>query len=99
MKKLFIAIATVSIMITSCKEKESSNKEISTTVEEQITAEESSEKQAICLLEKLYVREEPKAKGKWITSMSLGEKVSLTGEEAFDSITKKRLCKGSFNRW
>lgn len=36
MKKLFIAIATVSIMITSCKEKESSNKEISTTVEEKL---------------------------------------------------------------
>ncbi|CAL2076014.1 SH3 domain-containing protein [Tenacibaculum sp. 190524A02b] len=96
MKKLFIAIMSVAVLFTSCKEGGSSKKQTNT-AESSTTATsvEEAEKtvEAICLLDKLSVRETPKAKGKWITSISLGETVVYTGDEVTDDTSKKEYCK------
>ena len=92
MKKVFITILSASFMLLSCKDdKKSSNSQNPTEVVEEQKKEANTA--AICLLEKLSIRATPKAKGKWITSMSLGEKIELTGEETTDSISKKLYYK------
>ncbi|WP_272150204.1 SH3 domain-containing protein [Tenacibaculum aiptasiae] len=92
MKRVYIAIISASFMLLSCKDdKKSSQTETSTEIVKQ--EKEEVKKTAICLLEKLSIRATPKAKGKWITSMSLGEKIELTGEEETDSISKKLYYK------
>ncbi|CAM1342919.1 SH3 domain-containing protein [Tenacibaculum amylolyticum] len=102
MKKILIAIMSLSLMVTSCKTEggkstKTTNQETSTNeVADEKTAnsaEEDASGDAICLLDKLSVRETPTAKGKWITSMSLGEKVYFTGEKHTDSVSKKDYYK------
>lgn len=97
MKKIFIAITTISLLVTGCKpEGKSTNSQTTKTTDEVIeeaAVPEDTSGDAICLLDKLSVRETPSSKGKWITSMSLGEKVYATGEEYTDSITKKDYIK------
>lgn len=102
MKKIFIAVVSISLMVVSCKgEGNTSNNsatEVSDNSETKKTENTSSKENdesgdAICLLDKLSVRETPTAKGKWITSMSLGEKVYFTGEKHIDSVTKKDYFK------
>lgn len=97
MKRIFIAIMLVSVFLTSCKENGKSNEtkenianESKVELQEKETKETNS---AICLLEKLSIRETPDAKGKWVTSMSLGEKITLLGEETTDDKTKKLYYK------
>ncbi|MGG8497058.1 SH3 domain-containing protein [Tenacibaculum sp. TC6] len=92
MKKIFIAITMVSVLFTSCKEN-GGNKNTTEQTSESNEKEAKQTNEAICLLEKLSVRETPQANGKWITSMSLGEKVILTGEETTDDASKKLYYK------
>lgn len=92
MKKLFIAIISVSSLIVSCEKKAKTKEaEKSRTEVEVVERQEApkSAKSAICLLERLSIRETPSSKGKWITSMSLGEKVFFEGEEITDTKSKK----------
>lgn len=49
-----------------------------------------SETTVYCLYDNLSIREEGHAKGKWLASMRLGEKVTFTGETAIDSANKNR---------
>ena len=58
-------------------------------------AEEASveEQPAVCLWENLSVRQDPSSKGKWLTSMSLGEVVTYAGETALDSAADKSYHK------
>ena len=49
-------------------------------VEEDVIEEEVIEKSIICIWQKLTVRAEPSAKGKYITSIYLGESASFSGE-------------------
>ncbi|WP_299136194.1 SH3 domain-containing protein [uncultured Tenacibaculum sp.] len=89
MKKLFITIVSLSILFMSCKGGDKSEKTAETATEES----EVKTSTAICLLDKLSIRETPSAKGKWITSMSLGESVTFTEEEETDVTTKKLYYK------
>ena len=93
MKKIFIAIAAVTFLTVGCKDDKKSSTSTTETTEKTQEAKVETKKEAICLLEKLSVRETPKAKGKWITSMSLGEKITLTGEEVTDAASKKLYYK------
>ncbi len=101
MKKILITIFAASLFIVGCKEEggkseTKTNNEttsVETTSNEAESASKDSSGDAICLLDKLSVRETPKSKGKWVTSMSLGEKVYFTGERHTDSVTKKEYLK------
>ena len=86
MKKVLIAITLVSTICVGCKDnKKSKNNGETSIIEETAIEKEEKSASAICLLDKLSIRESASAKGKWITSISLGEKVTLTGEETVDS--------------
>ncbi len=99
MKKIFIAVVTISLVMIGCKTEGGTSKNDATETTNNTKNDDASSTSkdgsgdAICLLDKLSVREKPSAKGKWITSMSLGEKVYFTGEEHVDSITKKDYFK------
>lgn len=97
MKRIFIAIISVSFFFTSCKENGKSNETKENLAKEnKVELHEKETKQAnnaICLIEKLSIRETPEPKGKWITSMSLGEKITLLGEETTNEKTKKLYYK------
>ncbi len=100
MRKLCIAIVSLSFLFTSCKgEKETKTSRDEQTVEK-TTAVENEEKtvpeekttasgDAVCVIEPLSVRETPEKKGKWITSIGVGETVTFLGEEATDSVSKR----------
>lgn len=48
------------------------------------------EKPAVCIWDNISVRETPSAKGKWLTSISLGESLTFPGKTAVDSTDKDR---------
>ncbi|MBE7652247.1 SH3 domain-containing protein [Tenacibaculum finnmarkense] len=92
MKKIFITVISAAFVLLSCKnDKETTNSQNGETIVESQKKEVLTP--AVCLLEKLSVRVTPKSKGKWITSMSLGEKIEFTGEEVTDSVSKKLYYK------
>jgi len=93
---LFLAITTV---LWSCGGKSNSSfekVEDSPSATEETAAESEAvaeEADAVCLLDNLSLRETPADKGKWITSISLGEVVTFTGEQTVDSVSKKPYYK------
>ncbi len=94
MKKLIITVITLAFVFTSCKDdKNSSDKKTVKVDETTIIEEEVKAGHAVCLYDKLSIRDKPSKKGKWLTSMSLGEKVTYTGEEVLDSVSKRIFCK------
>lgn len=95
MRKICVAILSISLLVVGCKTENRTPKDISVEADKNSEAENTDDESgdAICLLDKLSVRETPSAKGKWITSMSLGEKVYFTGEKSVDSVTKKDYFK------
>ncbi len=58
-------------------------------------AEEPASKvvDAVCIWDKVSVRETPHPKGKWLTSMSIGETVTYLGESMEDSVENKTYYK------
>lgn len=93
MKKVTIAIMAASVMLLSCESKTKTTEGSSSEATVQTAEKNAEEKGAICLLDKLSIRETAEPKGKWITSMSLGEQVKLTGEEQTNEATKKLYVK------
>ncbi|WP_462253422.1 SH3 domain-containing protein [Ekhidna sp.] len=59
---------------------------------EKITQEAQvvEEKPAVCIWDKVSVRDTPAATGKWRTSISIGETLTYLGEDAIDSLDKNR---------
>lgn len=49
-----------------------------------------SEKPAVCFWDNISVRQEPKSKGKWLTTISVGEKLTFLGLTAVDSSDQNR---------
>lgn len=94
MKKL-IYLSLFSFVLFSCgNSKKSGSSESSTNAKTVVEGSDAIEaKDAVCLLNKLSVRATPSNKGKWVTSMSLGEVVSFTGETAVDSVKKQDYYK------
>lgn len=99
MKKIVIAIVALSTVLYSCEpEKKSSDTKTTENTsreekKEPVAEEATKGGDAICVIDKLSVRETPGAKTKWITSLSLGEKVYYTGESVMDSASKKEYYK------
>jgi len=99
MRKIFIAVVSISLLVIGCKTENGTSKnttvEANNDTETQNTSSDTDDNSgdAICLLDKLSVRETPSSKGTWVTSMSLGEKVYCTGEVHVDSVSKKEYYK------
>lgn len=101
MRTLLVTILA-STFLFSCKGNKASNsKDANNESTEQIenaTTSENSTPQAnsgsaICILDKLSIRDTPGKKGKWLASMSIGEQITFTGEKVLDSVSKKDFSK------
>ncbi|WKK76426.2 SH3 domain-containing protein [Marivirga salinae] len=81
-----LACAIMAFGLISCSGNE--NKETT----EQTTAKEEAPKKvdAVSIWDGISVRKEPSSDGKWISSISLGEKVLMTGKTAVDSSEDNR---------
>lgn len=88
MKNYFyiLSCAILAFGIISCSVNENKEKT------EQTTAQEEASKNidAVSIWDGISVREEPSSDGKWVSSISLGEKVLLTGKTAIDSSEENR---------
>lgn len=104
MRISLLSIITVLFLLSSCKGNESKDQKSNDTSETTTNTEEATTKtstesastesgEAICLLDRLSIRDMPTKKGKWLASMSLGEKVTFTGEKALDTVSKKEFYK------
>lgn len=96
MKKVCIAIVSLTFFFTSCKEtgsSETKDVKVAGNDTKQDVKDEIKEAKAICLYDNLSIRDKPSQKGKWLASMSLGETITFTGEEVVDSISKRKYCK------
>lgn len=72
-------------LIISCSPAAEQAQELETV--EEIVLEETA---AVCIWDKVSVRETPSAKGKWKTSISIGETLTYLGKEAVDSTDDKK---------
>ncbi len=102
MNKILTTIMVLMLtFVMSCKNGGDSANETKSPTTENGTSEESAMKSSeedtaselVCLLDKLSIREEPSKKGKWITAMSLAEKVEFNGEKITDTVSKKEYYK------
>ena len=99
MRKTFIlfTLAISAVLFFQCSSSEEKEKEAGETTSSGETASENETgtTTAVCIWEKVSVRETPEEKGKWLTSVNLAEKIELLGEEKTDeSGSKKReYCK------
>lgn len=86
MKRLFfnpLLIAPFLLLFaTACGD---NNKEQTADSEETL-----KETPAVCIWDGIALRESPSDKGQWISSISLGEKITLTGAVAYDSASNNR---------
>jgi uncharacterized protein YgiM (DUF1202 family) len=92
-KILFFFLST--ILITACSQSGKNNDTGTIAAEESESASEegtSGEQPlaAVCVWDNLSVRAEPNSKSKYITSISIGESVTLLGESAVDSTDNNR---------
>lgn len=81
-----LSLAILAFGLVSCSENE--NKE---TAGQTANQEETLKKvDAVSIWDGISVREEPNSDGKWVSSISLGEKVLMTGKTAVDSSEDNR---------
>lgn len=76
------------LAFSGCKQEK--NQETASVTEESKPAEENVLPSAVCIWDNLSVRATPDAKGKWLTSVSIGEVLTLQGEFAVDSADNNR---------
>ncbi len=95
--KRIIILCIISAIIYSCGDNKSSFEKVeneeSKVVESKPTESILEESEAVCILDKLSLRESPSKQGKWITSISLGETVTFTGMQKKDSVSKNTFYK------
>jgi len=76
-----LSVAFLSVALLSCSGTENKEKK-----EQPIVQEEAPKPvDAVSIWDGISVRKEPSSDGKWISSISLGEKVLMTGKTAVDS--------------
>lgn len=103
MRTIIIAISLAFLMI-GCKGKKTSTPKKETITSTQTTktndkyttstnVKTTNNSDAVCILDKLSIRNVPCKKGKWLASMSIGEQITYTGEKVTDSISKKDYSK------
>ncbi len=98
--KLFLQNAAIILIVfcMSCSDKnsksdaESSSDDsgIFSSSENDDSAGESKETAAVCVLDKLSVRDAPSKSGKYLTNISLGETVTFLGQSAIDSTDQNK---------
>lgn len=90
-KPNLLLLIVIGIFLFSCGSQqgtsETPREEISASEEEKISEEAIS---AVCIWDKIAVREEPSAEGKWLTSISLGESLESLGTVRKDSGDQNR---------
>lgn len=89
MKKIPIIFLTI-LTITSCSQADKSTSEASENDTEAEVTQEAAIVSAVCIWDNLSVRDTPSSKGKWLTSISIGELLELNGEVAVDSADNNR---------
>lgn len=74
MRKLLVFVVTLFLImvLTGCFGKKSENKKV------------DYSKQAVCILDKASIREEPSKKAKWLSSLAVGETMTFEGEPVED---------------
>lgn len=99
MKKLILSLLTIATLTISCKNNKSEedvkdkNTSVSEVADSETQKKETANKIAICVYEGLSVRNKPSKEGKWLTKMSLGEKITYLQEDVIDSLSKKSYSK------
>ncbi len=96
MKNFVLSLLTVTILVTGCKDKKSSKGKNTETANVETQKEPktvSKKEEAVCVYEGLSIRDTPSKKGKWLTRVSLGEKMTYLGEDVIDSLSKKSYSK------
>ena len=89
MKNLPIII--VIVLLLGCSSSGNQSSEMEATADEaEVTQAEVSETEAVCVWDKVSVRDSPTSKGKWLTSISIGETLTFLGQEAVDTLEKNR---------
>lgn len=85
----FLSTILLSFLFVACSSSTGKFEEVPEGAEE---AEDvvMEEKPAVCVWDKISVREEPNSKAKWVTSISLGESITFLGASAIDSTDKNR---------
>jgi uncharacterized protein YgiM (DUF1202 family) len=81
-----LSFAILAFGLLSCLGTETKDKEKQSKVEE----EAPKEVDAVSIWDGISVRKEPSSDGKWLSSISLGEKVLMTGKTAVDSSEDNR---------
>lgn len=84
MKKSRISIVLLAFLwvLIGCGTKTEKKQDVATLFED-------ASKEAVCIWDKVPLREDPNEKGKWLTSVSVGEKVVYLDEAAVDSTPSK----------
>ncbi|WP_258097253.1 SH3 domain-containing protein [Marinoscillum pacificum] len=83
----YVALALTFACSSPKTESNTESETVEETKEEVVAVEE---KPAVCIWDNISVRETPSAKGKWLTSISLGESLTYVGLTAIDSSDKNR---------
>ncbi len=90
MKNLTFLTLTIPLFILGCASGGGEETTESTTSE---PTPEVKEIASVCIWDKVSVRETPNEKGKWITSLSIGEKVTYTNISEVDSANDRTYLK------
>lgn len=93
MKKYLLIACLFALTFTGCKsDKESgeASAEQEATLSSEATANET---EAVCIWDQISVRDLPSEKGKWLTSINLGEKVTYLGVKKVDSVSERTYAK------
>jgi len=85
---LFVAIISVAC---SNQNKTGDTQEEATEAQSEEPQEMKEEVPAVCVWDNISVRETASSKSKWLTSISLGERIVFMGDEALDSTDNDRL--------
>lgn len=92
-----LTLAFASITMLGCESKSGSEAQVPGEEPTEINTEESApapeKMEAVCIWNNISVREEPSQKGKWLTSLSLGEQLTALNITAKDSIKDRDYVK------
>ena len=83
MKKLFY-LGITCFIFTSCSTGSTKTETTAIAADTVATTQEPKESEAVGIWDKISVRETPSEEGKWLTSLSLGEKLTFLNKDAKD---------------
>ena len=89
----YLITATLALFLFSCGTNTTNESASNTGSASQVSEEDKAtveEKIAVCVWDQVSVRESPNSKGKWKTSISLGESLTSLGLTVIDSLDKNR---------